>query len=121
MINSYSISGVQSSRMQLSLMARISPSTTTQAAVKFLVRDVWVLCLVLGVPFFLWMGRKALMEIVSACVFARNAGKFLHLSSYLQKNPENLYWLVVSFVGSRYMCVLSLFSFKLWHVSRLEL
>lgn len=37
------------------------------------------------------------------------------------KNPENLYWLVVSFVGSRYMCVLSLFSFKLWHVSRLEL
>lgn len=89
MINSYSISGVQSSRMQLSLMARISPSTTTQAAVKFLVRDVWVLCLVLGVPFFfLWMGRKALMEIVSACVFACNAGKFLHLSSYLQKTQK---------------------------------
>lgn len=58
MINSYSISGVQCSRMQLSLLVRISPSTTTQAAVKFLVRDVWVLCLVLGVLFFLMDGKK---------------------------------------------------------------
>lgn len=48
---------------------------------------------------------------------AYNANKFLHLSSYLQKTPEDLYWLVVSFVGSRYMCVLS---FN-WHVSSVEL
>lgn len=68
MINSYSISGVQSSRMQLSLMARISPSTTTQAAVKFLVRDVWVLCLVLGVPFFFFMDGKKGFDGNSKCM-----------------------------------------------------
>lgn len=68
MINSYSISGVQCSRMQLSLLVRISPSTTTQAAVKFLVRDVWVLCLVLGVLFFFFMDGKKGFDGNSKCM-----------------------------------------------------
>lgn len=48
---------------------------------------------------------------------ACNADKFLHLSSYLQKK---LSWWVVSFVGSRYLSVLSVF-FKMGCVSSLEL
>lgn len=52
--------------------------------------------------------------------YACNADKFLHLSVICKKNPD-LFWLVVSFIVSRYMCVLSLFSFKLWHVSSVEL
>lgn len=51
---------------------------------------------------------------------ACNADNFLHLSSYLQKK-KNLSSLVVSFVGSRHMCVLSLHSFKVRLVASLEL
>lgn len=88
--------------MQLSLMVRLSPSSSTQSAARFLVGVVLVLCFVLdplcGWVFFSLDGKKGISGSSEVHVHLFqcpcNAAKFLHLR-YLQR--KYLCWVVVSF------------------------